>query len=169
VRLYNPRNAKACDGCSRSFDRRLRAHVELGPIVQQDIWCRIAEYDFEELCESCMMQRAQLRLDRALTLADLRPCRWNLQDQPHSWFDYFLSFESAPPSNLAAWRAVGVHTKPVPRPRRSPEERQADTDAIAKRVTATVLGRFVAAIADPERKRLVREIIADTYQIDVGA
>jgi hypothetical protein len=42
-----------------------------------------------------------------LMLADLRPCRWNLFDQPYSWFDLFLMFERAPPSSLAEWRSVG--------------------------------------------------------------
>jgi hypothetical protein len=42
-----------------------------------------------------------------LTLADLRPCRWNLEGQPHSWLDLFVEMEGAPPSNLAEWRAVG--------------------------------------------------------------
>jgi len=36
----DPRNV--CDGCGLSFDRRLRAHVELGPIVHDDIWQQLA-------------------------------------------------------------------------------------------------------------------------------
>jgi hypothetical protein len=54
-----------------------------------------------------MYARAHERLGRVLTLADLRPCRWNLYGQPNSWFDIFVEDEDAPPSNLAEWRSVG--------------------------------------------------------------
>jgi len=44
---------------------------------------------------------------RMLTIADLRPCRWNLYGQPYSWFDLFAEMEGAPPRNLAKWCNAG--------------------------------------------------------------
>src|SRR5262249_18640973 len=95
----DPRNV--CDGCSLSFDRRLRSHVE-----HDDIWQQLAYDPRECLCDKCMYRRAWERLGRMLTLADLRPCRWNLEG-PYSWLDLFVEMEGAPPSNLAEWRSVG--------------------------------------------------------------
>jgi hypothetical protein len=100
----DPRNV--CDGCRQSLDQRLRSHVELGPIVHDRIWQQLANAD-ERLCDSCMYQRACNRLGRVLTLADLRPCRWNLYGQPNSWFDIFVEVEGTLPSNLDEWRSVG--------------------------------------------------------------
>jgi hypothetical protein len=100
----DPRNV--CDGCGVSFDRRLRAHVELGPIVRDDIWRQLAA-PRECLCPTCMYRRSWERLGRMLTLADLRPCCWNLEDQPFSWFDLFVELEGAPPDNIEEWRGVG--------------------------------------------------------------
>jgi hypothetical protein len=37
----DPRNV--CDACRQSLDRRLRSHVELGPIVHDHIWRQIAD------------------------------------------------------------------------------------------------------------------------------
>src|SRR5262249_38219380 len=101
----DPRNV--CDACRQSLDRRLRSHVELGPIVHSHIWRQLADDPRERLCCACMYQRARRGLGGMLRLADLRPCRWNLFDQPYAWFDLFVSFERAPPSNLAEWRSVG--------------------------------------------------------------
>jgi len=101
----DPRNV--CDGCGQSLDRRLRLHVELGPIVHDHIWRRLVADPREALCFMCMGLRAVRQLGRMLTLSDLRPCRWNLCDQPYSWLDLFVEMEGAPPSNLAEWRAVG--------------------------------------------------------------
>jgi hypothetical protein len=100
----DPRNV--CDGCGQSLDRRLRSHVELGPIVHTRIWRQLADDPRERLCFTCMGLRAVQRLGRMLTLADVRPCRWNLEGQPYSWFDLFMESEDAPPSNLAEWRSV---------------------------------------------------------------
>jgi hypothetical protein len=96
----NPRNV--CDGCGVSLDRRLRAHVELGPVVHEHIWQKLAA-PRECLCFECMGMRAVQRLRRMLTLADLRPCRWNLYRQPYSYFDLFVEMEGVPPSNLDEW------------------------------------------------------------------
>jgi hypothetical protein len=95
---------RRCDGCHQSLDQRLRSHVALGPIVHDHIWRQLADAG-ERLCDACMYQRAWDRLGRVLTLADLRPCRWNLYGQPNSWFDIFV--DDAPPSDLAEWRNVG--------------------------------------------------------------
>ena len=100
----DPRNV--CDACRQSLDRRLRSHVELGPIVHDHVWRQLAD-PREALCVTCMCLRAVQRLGRMLTLSDLRPCRWNLYGQPHSWLDLFVEMEGAPPSNLAEWRSVG--------------------------------------------------------------
>jgi hypothetical protein len=102
----DPRNV--CDGCGQSLDRRLRSHVELGPIVHTHIWRQLAADPRERLCFTCMGLCAVHRLGRMLALADLRPCPWNLEGQPYSWFDLFVEVEGAPPSNLLAeWRSVG--------------------------------------------------------------
>jgi hypothetical protein len=101
----DPRNV--CAGCRVSFDRRLRLHTELGPIVHDDIWQQFAADPRECLCFACMDWRAALR-GHVLRLADLRPCRWNLYGQPHSFFDVFVQRDGGgPPANLAEWRSVG--------------------------------------------------------------
>jgi hypothetical protein len=102
----DPRNV--CYGCGQSLDRRLRSHVELGPMVHDHIWRRLAADPGEALCFTCMDLRAA-RLGHVLRLADLRPCRWNLYGQPHSFFDVFVERDGGVPSvNLAEWRAVGT-------------------------------------------------------------
>jgi hypothetical protein len=83
--MTKPDPRTVCDGCGQSLDRRLRSHVELGPIVHTGIWRQLADDPPERLCFTCMGLRAVQRLGRMLTLADLRPCRWNLEGQPYSW------------------------------------------------------------------------------------
>jgi hypothetical protein len=53
-----------------------------------------------------MYARAHERLGRVLTLADLRPCPWNLFHSPNSWLEFFVRVEGKPPSNLAEWRSA---------------------------------------------------------------
>jgi len=101
----DPRNV--CDGCGASLDRRLRAHVVLGPIVHDHIWQQLSEAS-ERSCDACMYQRAWDRLGCELTLADLRPCRWNRLNEPYSYLDLFVDIEGKPPANLAEWRSVGA-------------------------------------------------------------
>src|SRR5262249_44726796 len=96
----DPRNV--CDACRVSLDRRLRSHVEIGPIVHDHIWLCLADASERLLCDTCMYERARERLGRMR--ADLRPCPWNLFHSPHSWFDLFVEMESAPLSSLAEWR-----------------------------------------------------------------
>jgi hypothetical protein len=107
----DPRNV--CDGCGQSFDRRLRCHAERGPIVHDDIWQQLAANPRERLCFICMDLRAATR-GHVLRLADLRPCRWNLYSQPHSYFDVFVQRDGGDPSaNLAEWRSVGELATPT--------------------------------------------------------
>src|SRR5262245_45957639 len=73
-----------CDAVRQSLDRRLRSHVELGPVVYDHIWQQLAADPRERLCFMYMGLRAVQRLGRMPMLSDLRPCRWNLSDQPHS-------------------------------------------------------------------------------------
>jgi len=77
----NPRNV--CDGCRLSFDRRLRCHTKLGPMVHTATWRQLADDPRETLCFGCMNRRATERLGRGLALNDLRLCEWNLP-----WLDY---------------------------------------------------------------------------------
>ena len=100
-----PRNA--CDGCGQTLDRRRRGHVLLGPIVHDEIWRRLAK-PTEALCWQCMLERTRVRLGRMLRLADLRPCRWNRLNEPYSYLDLLIDIEGALPTNLDAWRGVGV-------------------------------------------------------------
>jgi hypothetical protein len=73
--------------------------------VHDSVWRQLAN-PAERLCWDCMLQRAVHRLGRMPVWADLRPCRWNLYDQPYSWFDLFAEMQGPPP-NLDEWRAVG--------------------------------------------------------------
>jgi hypothetical protein len=100
-------SAHACDGCGQTLDRRRRGHVLLGPIVHTEIWRRLAK-PTEALCWECMLERARVRLGRMLRLADLRPCRWNRFNEPYSYLDLLIDIEGALPTNLDAWRGVGV-------------------------------------------------------------
>jgi hypothetical protein len=99
----DPRNI--CDGCGVSFDRRLRSHVERGPMLHDDIWQQLVADPRERLCFICMDLRAATR-GRVLRLADLRPCRWNLTGQPYSFFDLLVQRDGGgPPVNLDEWRS----------------------------------------------------------------
>ena len=90
-----------CDACGK-----VHAPFALGPMVHDHIWRRIAEPGECMLCDACMYERASERLRRGLTLADLRPCGFNLFHRPDSWFDMFARWEDGPPENLAEWQAV---------------------------------------------------------------
>jgi hypothetical protein len=88
-----------------SFDRRLRAHTEPGPMLQDEVWQRLVDPGMRFLCFNCMSERARERLNRLLRLADLRPCAMNLFHRPDSWFDLFLEMEAAhdPANHLHEW------------------------------------------------------------------
>ena len=100
------RSSNVCDGCGQTLDRRRRDHVLLGPIVHAEIWRRLGT-PTEALCWECMLDRARVRLGRMLMLADLRPCRWNLDRQPYSYLDLFVDIEGEQPANLDEWASVG--------------------------------------------------------------
>lgn len=53
------------------------------------------------LCGVCIFARAQVRLGRRLTLADLRPCPFNLFHGRESWFELFVMLGDEPDD---AWR-----------------------------------------------------------------
>ena len=83
-----------CDDCNQSFDE-----WPLAPILHDATWLKLAG-KHTTLCVKCMFRRASER-EVALTLADLRPCMYNVLHSPHSWYDLFLSRESEPPVNLS--------------------------------------------------------------------
>jgi hypothetical protein len=60
-----------CDGCGRP---------ELGPMIIDDLWRRIAEYD-DQLCGRCIRRR----LGRPITDRDLRDCLWNSIFSGREW------------------------------------------------------------------------------------
>jgi hypothetical protein len=72
--------------------------------VHGDIWRLLADPGEDALCGRCMNLRAQQRLGRMLTFADLTPCPFNLWHAPCSWFEAFAARECATPSNIAEWR-----------------------------------------------------------------
>ena len=74
-------------------------------MLHDDVWNAIAE-PREALCYDCILGRMVERLNRMPRFDDLRPCRWNLWHQPHSWFDLFAELLGAP-DNIAEWRSVG--------------------------------------------------------------
>ena len=84
-----------CDSCNRSFD-----DVRLAPMLHDAMWLKLADKHTVP-CAECMFQRAAGR-GVALTLADLRPCTFNVLHSPHSWYDLFLSRESEPQPSLSA-------------------------------------------------------------------
>jgi hypothetical protein len=92
-----------CDGCGQ-------AGADLGPMLHDYIWRQIAKPGEHTLCAKCMLERTTERLGRLLTLADLRPCPFNLFHRPHSWFDFFVEMEGTPPSSLDEWRACDLFT-----------------------------------------------------------
>jgi hypothetical protein len=83
----DPRNV--CAGCRVSFDRRLRLHTELGPIVHDDIWQQFAADPRECLCFACMDWRVAM-------------------------LGHVLRRDGGDPSaNLAEWRSVGELATPT--------------------------------------------------------
>jgi len=61
-----------------------RTPFGLGPMLHDHIWQQITEPGEHMLCDMCMGDRAFERLGRPLTLADLRPCGFNLLHRPDS-------------------------------------------------------------------------------------
>jgi hypothetical protein len=75
-----------CDGCGRNF---LDDDVCQGPMLQDEVWAKIAKKD-EDLCAECVLARAP-----GLAMADLLPCPFNLIFGPSCsgprWFLFFQS------------------------------------------------------------------------------
>ena len=71
-----------CDSCRHHWSDA----VILGPVLRDATWHRLAR-KHETLCGDCVFQRAADR-GVTLTIADLKPCRFNESDNP-SWFDRF--------------------------------------------------------------------------------
>jgi hypothetical protein len=69
------------------------------PILHDEVWAELAEKS-ENLCALCFFERSTAR-GILLTLADLRPCPFNLFHRPMSWFDLFKV--NAGESEAAAW------------------------------------------------------------------
>jgi hypothetical protein len=96
-----------CDACNRSLGK-----VEIAPMLHKEIWQRIAEPALDRgigkngalLCEHCARQRSKYRLGRDLTMADLKPCEFNLYRSP-PWFAVLPPGNMTPELN-AQWDAV---------------------------------------------------------------
>jgi hypothetical protein len=88
--------AGACDGCGKSF-----YDVPMAPMLCDTVWRKLAEKR-ETLCAICMFKRAHAA-DLDLTIADLRPCAFNLFACRISWFDMFMLKEKEPPANTSEW------------------------------------------------------------------
>jgi hypothetical protein len=66
----------------RSLDCACCGRDERGPMLPDDVWNRLADPGERILCIDCMQKRAQQRLGRSLSLADLEPCPFN-----GDWFE----------------------------------------------------------------------------------
>jgi hypothetical protein len=74
------RYSHRCDACERSLSK-----VECAPMLHDAVWFQIASKG-DLLCEPCARQLAKYYLGRDLTMADLRPCEFNLYRSP-PWLD----------------------------------------------------------------------------------
>ena len=92
--------AGACDGCGKSF-----YDVPMAPMLWDTVWRKLAEKR-ETLCAICVFERAHAA-DLDLSIADLRPCAWNLASMSLKsripWFDMFMLKEKEPPANMSEW------------------------------------------------------------------
>ena len=84
----------------------LREEAHLAPMLHDEVWARLADKD-ETLCTDCFFERMVQR-DVNITVADLRPCLFNLLDSPLSWFDVLMKDETKPPANEDKWREAYV-------------------------------------------------------------
>jgi len=80
--MENQTMKRRCDGCNRTFGKKLR----FGPLLHDPTWQKLA-HEQDELCGDCLLQRAAER-GVNLTFLDLYPCAFNLFGSP-SWFEYF--------------------------------------------------------------------------------
>jgi hypothetical protein len=84
-----------CTTCSRSW-----SDVDHGPMLFAASWSKIAE-KHEHLCAECFFDRLTA-LKVEISLADLRPCPFNVMLSPHDWFDFYAKV--APPELVATWQ-----------------------------------------------------------------
>ena len=69
------------------------------PMLHDEVWAKLAGKN-ENLCGVCLFNRLSAR-DLMLSLADLRPCPFNLFHRPYSYFDLFKG--DATESEVMAW------------------------------------------------------------------
>ena len=86
------------DNCRQSFKFR---HIAMAPMLHDCVWLRLAA-KHERLCFHCMLERAKERKVR-LNLSSLRPCPWNLDGWPYSWFNFFAAKETPPTRVSPDW------------------------------------------------------------------
>ena len=93
-----------CHACNRSL-----AKVQRAPMLHNEVWRRITKPGEHLLCEQCARQRAKDHLSRDLTMADLRPCAFNMHRSP-PWFAVLTQGRMTPELD-AQWSAVIAEAK----------------------------------------------------------
>ena len=104
-----------CDGCDVSLNK-----VQLAPMLTDPVWRRLTNPGELLLCGNCFFRRA-IERDIKLTLAELRPCQFNLYHWPDCWFDLFCRLSRSangrrgepPAADEAAWRAAWLELHPA--------------------------------------------------------
>jgi hypothetical protein len=121
--------------------------------VHTEIWQQLADDPRECLCFDCMLKRAVLRLGRMLVSADLRPCLWNSEGSPYSWFDLFEETDRHP-------RGIEVMTNREQRRSATAKLVEETTVKMKAQLLAAIKARlpeFVADLSDEEWEKLKRE------------
>ena len=107
-------NRNCCDGCRQNWNK-----VSAGPMLCDGTWRRLADKS-ETLCGDCILARS-IKRQVPITLADLKPCPFNLFGWPQSWFNLFASIARPPTVVSAKWRDAAAGGSPrwaPPLPRR---------------------------------------------------
>jgi hypothetical protein len=81
-----------CDDCGRAYE----GDVRQAPMLLDGSWRKLA-HRREHLCSECLRARAKIR-GIEITLADLRPCPFNIGA---GWFEKFA--DKAPPEVVMTW------------------------------------------------------------------
>jgi hypothetical protein len=105
--------------------------IPLAPMLTDPVWRRLSNPGERLLCGNCFFRRADER-GINLTLAELRPCPFNLFHWPHSWFDLFCRLSRSangrrgkpPAADEAAWRAAWLDQHPACIREAGPAERE---------------------------------------------
>jgi hypothetical protein len=82
-------------------------------MLRDATWRRLAD-KAETLCGHCVLQRS-IERQVPITLADLLPCPFNLDNWPHSWFNLFARIERPPTFVSAGWRNAAAGTRKLKR------------------------------------------------------